>query len=515
MEAVSTVNAQERVHELFQTHEQASAFPDHVYSDHLPIFVEVPIPREQPLKIISWNVLMPNGPSGLHEGGWEAPGEGPDSPVRQNRVKRNIESLKRMVEKHQPDVITLQEAPAEYYHRVLSEFPGYAIQIGKDSLITLYRSKTLGGRLELKEYENDDDVMFKGVSMNCRQTFVFKLNGRRHVRIDNIHGRFSPTPQYHEGYFRARLNQAVPRKGTINVVVGDTNSRVAPEDRTPQNIVTGVIPSRFNQQSGADRATQMTDFPDAAFARGDDKTIRQLPRRILNPATGEFFVPAEVLPDLKPKWHESRMIMCLTDFNRPEDLIEGRNVFEYEAHLDRYFPHSGILVRLGAKDNNARDFGFQFSVNSAIYKHISKTLGEEFNRHVPNGIEQVLLPHDEAIIFVHPNRMSEFLEVINPVIQALQSIDARIESLRSSWKNPFLSSGQPKIDRLNTLRAKILAEIGEKSVDQITSEWESEGNTAAIMAAKRLRFTGTFFTGAAPETPKLVAELKNSPRRPE
>jgi hypothetical protein len=262
----------------------------------------------------------------------------------------------------------------------------------------------------------------------------------------------------------------------------------------------------------------MTDFPDAAFARGDDKTIRQLPRRILNPENGDIFVPIESVGlDLTPKWHQSRMIMCLTDFNRPEDLIEGRNVFQYQAHLAHYFPDSEILVRLGAKDNNARDFGFQFSRKSTIYHYLKNALAEEFVKHPSSGIEQVSFdvgPAEMAIIFVRPDKMPAFLAVVNPVIQALQSIDTRIQKLDSF--NPFLSSGQPKIDLLNALRTKILAEMGYKPLVQIVEEWENQPGTLATMTAKRLRFAGTFFiTGDEPETPKLVAELKHSPRRPE
>ena len=268
---------------------------------------------------------------------------------------------------------------------------------------------------------------------------------------------------------------------TTTLLIGDTNSRVAPEDDSRLiNILTGVIPMCLNEKSGAAKDIQMTDFPDGAFSRGKDGQIRQVLRQILDYTTGKVFREENSETELaEPKWPQFRMIMALGDPGVEKDKIEGKNIFEFQAQISRYFPSANVIVRRAAKDNNARGFGFQFPEKSCVCKAVKRKLEIKFQDE-PSHFQQIL--NDEGrrdelflMIFVSKKKILEFLAVLNPIIRAikpvLDSIDRQILELE---KNPDAKNILDKILSLQRLRDQILIFLAEKPLAEIISGWEKQ-----------------------------------------
>jgi hypothetical protein len=512
-----------RTHPLFPTHEEIAERRELLYSDHLPVLFDVPLEGESDtsIKVISWNVLGHNAPSGFHTSrSWE------DEASGRQRFERIIQSLKLFAKNQNPDIIVLQEANLEFIGGLLNNLPKWTIRTNKKGSVMLFKSRDQGGRLEIKEYaHNKKDVHHDGVNMQDCQSALFEVDGyfNRRIKVNNVHTAFYQTPEHHEAYYQHLLSQEA--EGVVSLVVGDMNTRIAPrEDTGLRNIATGVVPGMFNEIYGAKKNEQMTDFPDAAFTRDENGDIQQLDRQILDYRTGKIFEEAPSEQNaVAPKWAQFRMLMCLDNFKGAKDKIEGKAVFEFEAHLSRYFPNSNVLVRKAAKDNNERGFGFRFSKAATIFKFIQKSLEQKF-KDEPSDYQCIFYDDMKTgqripMVFVHETRTPEFLALINPVIEALKSIDNRIKGLESSEKNPFLRSGLNKIERLTELRASILASIGEKSVSEIVSAWENQvvsvdgqnKSTSEIMLEKRNKFVGTFFYKKPPpasKTEECISSLK-------
>jgi hypothetical protein len=523
-----------RTHPLFPTHEEIAENPELLYSDHLPVFFNIPFAAEnnatsgEPsiqrnaastnLRMISWNVLGHNAPSGFHlsSKGWEPKDLG------RKRFERIIGSLKLFAEKQNPDIIVLQEANPEFLGSLITELPEWTIRNNNTGPVMLFRSRDQGGKLEIKEYEfKKAGVRHENVYMQACQSALFEMGGH-FVKVNNVHTMFYNTPEHHESYYQHLLTKEPSHITTL--IVGDTNSRIAPKnDVTPHNIATGVVPMCINKMVNAPEDRQMTDFPDGAFMKKRmTGEIEQLDRQILDYRTGEIFVPENAQNDLPPQWRQFRMLACLDNYKGDRDKIEGKNIFEFEAHLTHYFPNCNVLVRKAAKDNNERGFGFRFSKTSSVYNLIRKALNEKVENE-PSDFQCIHYDDQNGrptpIIFVSTAKMSQLLEIINPVIQALRSIDDRIKAIEKSARNPFLRSGSNKMACLSRLRASILENIGDTPLTTIVSNWEKQDflvngenkSAAEIMSEKRNKFVGTFFYRKPPpasETEDCISNLK-------
>lgn len=506
-----------RTHPLFPTAAEAAENPDLLYSDHLPTLFTIPFAKARnlyPLRIISWNVLGHNAPSGFHirMGGWETEEQG------RKRFTRIIQSLKLFAQKQAPDVIVLQEATPQFLGSLISELPEWTIRNTNAGLVMLFKSADQGGRLKIKGYQFEESLAYRNVYMQHCQSALFKMGGQL-IKVNNVHSMFYDTPEHHEAFYTHLLKKE-PAK-VMSIVVGDTNTRVAPNDDTStRNIATGVVPLGLHADLGLSTDQQSTDFPDAAFIRDENGEIQQIDREILNYQTGDIYVIQGEEFRREPSWPAFRMIICLDNFNLEQDRIEGKTVFEFERHLNFYFPNSEILVRKAAKDNNERGFSFRMDQHSALFQYLSRLLEHKFQ----NENSDFQCSYHNAnrrptpIISVSVGKIPEFLALINPIIEALQSIDNRITALKTS-KNPFLKDGASKIQVLTQLRDKILHKFWEQgeSLPSIIESWKNEfvlvGDvqkpTQEVMAEKRNRFAGGIFNKnpAQSDTETCIEEL--------
>ena len=113
-----------RVHPLFPTYQEIQDHPELLYSDHLPVLFHIPVTDSSDMRIISWNVLGFNAPSGFHKRmrGWET------KEVALARYERITDALQQFVEKQDPDVIVLQEAePTLIFELLQKKLSGWVI----------------------------------------------------------------------------------------------------------------------------------------------------------------------------------------------------------------------------------------------------------------------------------------------------------------------------------------------------------------------------------------------------
>lgn len=288
--------------------------PTQLYSDHLPVMFDVPVPNEKKLRIISWNILDSRNPSGYSEmrGNWESPEE------NQKRYQRIVNSLKNFIQKQNPHVIVLQEANSTILDPLLSQLEGWTFQEDTSGCKILYRTEG-----EFKPVENSylykDSVKHGEIVMNTCQSQLFNY-GKQQVRIRNVHSAFFHSPQHHEELYREWITKE--DKNIIPVVCGDTNTHVAPERKDLQSIATGLVPlcPDFNLKGKI-----IGDFPDAAFTRNSENGVTQVERMILNPypeGKGEVFDVKHEIIDLS-KDEEPRIFLMS---QIPEKIEENKIV---------------------------------------------------------------------------------------------------------------------------------------------------------------------------------------------
>lgn len=494
-----------RTHELFPTANEVAANEEMLYSDHLPVMFNVPVNAEagQYLRIISWNILGYNAPSGFHQvfRGWETEDQ------CRSRYQRISKSLGLFVDSHHPDMIVMQEVQSELLPDLAAMLPDYDIYDSRKGLMTLVKKPVDENSLQVLHAPVEaNGERFNNIYMQAVQPGTFMLGGLR-LKVNNVHTRFLNTPEHHEAFYTHLLTADVD--DVISVVVGDTNSRIAPiDDVNPQNIVTGVVPMAINQMVGVDNNIQMTDFPDAAFVRNVDGSIEQVERVVLDYRTGHIFQP--VMIQQEASWPQFRMILCLTDFNLDRDKIRGNTVFEYQASLKQTFAGTSVLVRKAAKDNNERGFGFCFQhKNDPLYQLLLSVGFRAASEAEPDNFQTTRFDNDVTngqsyILFVHRNRMLVLFDMLNKIGACVQ-IDAQIERLHKGRFNLLLRSGKEKIQSLRQLKQSISDAPFDKSLSDIVTEWERlhvadaglDKSNEDVISERRNRLVGTIFYSAA------------------
>lgn len=404
----------DRQHPLFPTYLEVEANPELLYSDHLPMMYDIPIGQEKPVRIISWNILGRCAPSGFHKtGGWETEEQA------RARYARIAASLVMFVNQHQPGVIVLQESYTYLFPDLSDLLPEYELKDTGKGVAMLVRKAVNEDSLVLENIEFESQAVFNKVRMQCLQKASFR-RGELRININHVYTSFRYTPEMHELFYADVMKND---DAEISIVVGDTNTRVAPKDElTSMNITTGVIPMFFNKKAGADENTQMTDFPDAAFYRNNQEyngAIQQANQVVLDYRTGGVFEQQHE-NDLQPKWPQFRMLMCLTDYDKESDKIQGKTVFELQEELEKQFPPASILVRKAAKDNNERGFGFTFrDENHPLCISLQQTFNKSAEAE-PHLFQSIPFTDDTGryeykghMFFVHKDRIYQFLEMLD------------------------------------------------------------------------------------------------------
>lgn len=426
----SSVSEKPRIHPSFPTPVESAANPELAYSDHLPILATVPLSENAGLSVISLNIL-----GGVHMSGVHHPDSRETDEEISARYTRMADGLKKAINLHDVDVVMLQEADSRpeaekepYILPILRAIFGddWEVMLPVDDrtfsrgLVTCYR-KT---RWALVSQDLD--------SKNRIHTIHLKQQASdKAVSVSNIWGNFEHSPVSLERQCKNALN-AAQSHADISVIIGDTNSRIAPLDGEVRNIVTGAIPLAINEENGVPQGVQTPDHPDGGFYRDADGKIHQLQTSILCYSSGEVLEDKRRLGAVSP-WLEQRMVMCLDDSFRTQKLFGERTLFEYEDYLKQQFNNKGFIVRLSADSFNQKGVGIRFprslkTERSFIQQQLAglanvsvKTLAEK------TGIvfDYLFVPMEQLSLLV--NAIPEHSASADPAVSGTET--------KSPWRN--------------------------------------------------------------------------------
>ncbi|MDX1836516.1 endonuclease/exonuclease/phosphatase family protein [Legionella taurinensis] len=496
-----------RLHPLFPTLDEVQKNPDLAYSDHLPILTQVPLGKgKKPLVMISLNILGTSACSGIH-----AKDAKEDTPKRHQRI---ITGLAKGIKKHKAEVLFLQEA-GESVVEDLRAALGDDWEIKAEfntGLVTCYSKK----RFEEQSTQLDRKTRIRSVTVKDKDNKGLTLD------FHNTWGIYSAFPDGHEKTYEALLTNT---RSDVSIILGDTNSRLAPLDDAPRNIMTGVIPNELNQADGLPPDAQNGDHPDGGFYR-DATGIHQLETHVLDFNSGNVVVDSRPVDEIKPHL-EFRMIMCLDDSYKKSKEINDETIFEYEKGLRERLGKPDILVRMAADTFNHKAIAIRFpqytvgqqSLPCNDFTFIKTTLPDcQFQTIEDQGqrFDCVFVPLDQADT-LHSAIEAISLPAQTKKMDTMEAISRRIAEL-GQWHQHLMLDPSAKIESLKALHAKI-KESDITSLDGIrglVEQWEKEKSTleingkkidnGALMSMHRNRF----FSSHRPDTSTKSADLLQS-----
>ncbi|MFJ1267098.1 hypothetical protein ACD661_00845 [Legionella lytica] len=320
-----------RIHPQFPLPQETKENPALAYSDHLAILARVPLSDESTLNIISLNILGGIVCSGIHERNSRE-----TATQMLERYQRMVEGLKLGIALHDVDILAFQEASPEFIVPVLKEKLGDAWEIIEDEfkIVTCYRKD----RWIAQQTSSDRQNRIRSLTL-CQSD-----NNAITVDFHNIWGIFDAIPLNLERQCRKALEHST---STRAVIIGDTNSRLAPLDNLVRNITTGAIPLAFNEENGAGEGIQIPDHPDGGFYKDEQGTIHQLEIQILSFDDGSIVLDQRTAGEVN-SWPEYRMVMCLDEHYQHTPLINNQTIFEYEQFLQKEFSSNEIVARVAS-----------------------------------------------------------------------------------------------------------------------------------------------------------------------
>lgn len=433
-----------RIHPLLPTVKEAQQDPRVIYSDHVPILLELPLIGSKPIKIISSNVLGPRvGANGFNSNShWEDGEESIDIDAHANQRYENlIAGYINGIDLHNVDVICLQEADKNYLEPILERKlkeagKEWEIHIGGNSgTITLFNKK----RFSLIKQKTDELERVHSVTLSDNQSNEL-------VEIHNVWGRYNDFPNKTEKLF----SKLLMKNQYVSGVITDSNVRIAPTDDSPRNITTGAIPIIFNNQligSNSDDI-QMSDYPDGGFFWDPrTKCIKQIAHMAID------FKTAEIIEDNrreneKNSWPEQRMVICLDDSYKYKKMADLDNctIFEYETKLNTMVPEN-CMVRMASDSYNRKAIAIRFSPNSELYFYLKEQFKEIYPqiqfREIPvSANSNIKYP----VIFVPTNELSllndaikKFKNIHKPydkrIFRCIQTVNKEIDSAVERMNN--------------------------------------------------------------------------------
>lgn len=496
-----------RLHPLFPTLDEVKNDPSLAYSDHLPLLTRVPLGKgKKPLTMISLNILDTCTYSGIH-----AKDSKEKTPERHRRI---ITGLKNGIKKHEADVLFLQEAGKEVVDDLRAALgDDWEIKAEfRTGLVTCYSKK----RFEEQATRLDHEARIHSVTVKDKENKGLILD------LHNTCGYYSPFPDGHEKLYGQLLTETT---SDLSIILGDTNSRIAPLDDKPHNIITGIIPAELNEQYGLPPGAQIGDHPDGGFYR-DATGIHQLETQVLDFASGHPVVDSRSLEEINPHL-EYRMIMCLDDSYKVSREINDQTVFDYEQDLQKRLAKPDILVRMAADTFNNKAIAIRFpqymigqqSLPSKDFAFIKATLpGYQFQTIDNQGkrFDCVFVPLLDADK-LHAAIEAIPLQAKTQKMEVLQAINKRLTEL-GAWQQRVLRDPSAKIASLNALHTKI-KESELSSLDDIKGiieQWEKEESTLEVNGKKVQNGTlmsmhrNLFFKTHRPDTNTKSAELLHS-----
>lgn len=365
----------DRLHPLFPTLEEARQHPELVYSDHLPILIEIPVPHAKPIKIISLNVLAPAAPySGLHDSAIAGVWESSEQTIA--RYDRTMAGLKKAIDLHDVDVLLLQETtdPA-CLEKILQTHLGeeWRIEItdAQQGLISCYpinRFAMSRDNPPTFHYENQH----KRHSLHLRE-----LSSEQEIIIHNVWGAYRDFADEHEKYYKGLLaTEPFAKPSIIQVIVGDSNFRVALLDPRICNIITNIIPTVFNTDKGKPTHQQFGDHAECAFM-GIGGKIYQLTYKTLSFTTGKVVIDTRDPKEIPHEKDLYRPVLFLDSNRINQTTIANMTLEDYQDYLRIQLGDEQILTGLSSNTMNDQRIFFRFSPNSSVYNLLKDILKTE------------------------------------------------------------------------------------------------------------------------------------------
>ncbi|KTD46607.1 hypothetical protein Lrub_1529 [Legionella rubrilucens] len=507
-----------RKHPLFPTFQEVEHKSDLARSDHLPVLTKVPLgEKEKPLTLVSLNILGNEGCSGVHPLGMEIP-EG----HMLDRYQHIASGLANSIKKHHVDVILLQEA---------------------DKSIVAFLEKNLGKEWEIIVDDCGIISCYNKARLTLQHTAVNKESRIRtmaftdthsnlSIDVHNIWGLYSPFPHHMEKQYCSVLTQT---KSNLSVIMGDTNSRLAPpDDHTKRNLTTGIVPPVIAKANELPFDTQITDHPDGGFYRDQKGIIHQLSTETLD------FDTADIVRDERSEadadvWPEFRMVMCLDNYYQETAVIDGKTLFTYEDTLKRELGNNNLIVRMASDSFNNKAVAIRFPKNSEAFKliqsELKKEAGFQFRNVDPTDSKDGSQPFScvfaplEKVALLHQAVQKTITETVlkNQVAQRLQSEIERLS--KTHW---YLYDASEKITSLNELKNRMLTAAADSSAQDILAiiqTWEAEEapasqstkeknikNKAELIGVHRNIFFKSKRPGVSTETQNTLQWLKDALR---
>ncbi|MCD6045231.1 MAG: Uncharacterized protein K0R48_394 [Gammaproteobacteria bacterium] len=364
-----------RLHPCFLTIAEAKDHPELVYSDHLPILTEIPVPGAKPVKAISLNVLGPMSFSGLHDATTNREWETPEQTTA--RYQRIAQGLKQAINLHDTSLLLLQETTGakdfpDILYQQLGE--GWHILIDEDGLISCYK---------LDRFTNPSATSAVYQNHRTHSLNLIELSTATPLVVHNVWGASNDFGDGHEQYYRDLLAlKPGEDPSTIKVVVGNSNCRSTPSptDLNQRNIITGVISTDLTKLRNRTTNPQLGDHSECAFVSIAGK-IHQLCFDTLHFATGKIVTDSRDCNEIPQEPYLYRPILFLDADYISRITIAHMSLQNYQNYLQEELQDNQILVGMSSNTLNDHRIFFRFSSDSAVYEQLVMTFKNQEGIH--------------------------------------------------------------------------------------------------------------------------------------
>lgn len=412
-----------RIHQLFPRPEEVKENLTLAYSDHLPILARADMGvGKSPLVMLSLNTLGPGVGNGLVEEYKQENGQAvkwEDDDNTKARYAKMVDGLANTVKYCHADVIMLQETVPDFIEDTLKHaFPTWEIISDRETgQVTCINTQ----KFDIIETHLDAANRIRSCTLKNKIT-------EQLIDVHNVWGIFNPFPAELEKRFMSTLQSKQISKASVSVILGDSNSRLAPLDDICRNITTGAVPLGYNEENGAEKDIQMPDYPDGGFYLGEDGMPRQLPTVTLDFETGAEYSDDRTKEQLGDAfWPEYRMVMCLDQTYQTQKFINNMTIFEYQEYLNKGFNGDQLMVRIAANCFNEKAIGLRFAPDSKL----CQKLQEVFLDHEDIQFKTVTFLEKYPCIYV-PLEKADLLHQTIMEYSASVAMDFALEQIAAS-----------------------------------------------------------------------------------
>ena len=372
-----------------------------VYSDHVPIYSEIPYPEnddvnfKNKIKLITWNVLSQDSDNALAKGDNRSCGENTDKEEgsefsqQQRRHKRIATSIKKMNSEQRPHLILLQEAGMLNNGNVsTSLLQLIQNELGNDWVMA---PNTDGGSVTFyhtEYFDKHEKISNSDKPLYPSGNRLTLKNSNHKLAVYNCHGMYSSSPLAHENHINALLSTGSASEKVI--VAGDINVNCIPKDLTIGNIGTAALPSLWN------KGTQGIHAIDACYASvlQHSKLFCEIAfTKQLNPLTGKTYTPQELLApinclaNMEQQYQIKRMRPSI-NMGESSLLSNGMRLIEYQYKLrEKYYPCIFLLPQGAEQPEEVRPrCAYLKKENNKVFVNVTDMKGKLGNKckEIPN-----------------------------------------------------------------------------------------------------------------------------------